>query len=59
MYDNWHLKTLFGRRNQARTLSDGWVDGLDPLFPRQERMPFWQETCLWLCQTYPWEHIVN
>jgi len=32
-YKNWRLKTLFGRRSQARTSPDGRVDGPEPLFP--------------------------
>jgi len=40
-HKNWHLTTLFGRRSQARTLPDGWVDEPEPLFPHQEEMPFW------------------
>jgi len=35
-YKNWHLKTLFGRRSQVRSLPDGWVDGPEPLFPRRD-----------------------
>jgi len=40
-YKNWHLKTLFRRRSQARTSPDGWVDGPEPLFSPQEGTPFW------------------
>jgi len=27
--------------------------------PPQEGTPFWSESRLWLCQTYPREHIVS
>jgi len=37
MYKNWHLKTHFGRRSQARTLPDGWLDKPEPLFPPPPR----------------------
>ena len=39
-YKNWHLKTVFGRRSQARTSPDGQVDRPEPLFPPQEGTPF-------------------
>ena len=36
-YKNWHLKTLFGRRSQARTLRDEWVDDPEPLSPTSKK----------------------
>jgi len=41
MYKNWHLKTVFGRRSQVRTLPGGRVEGPEPRFPPQEGTPFW------------------
>jgi len=58
-YKNWHLKTLFGRRSQARTLPDGRVDGPEPLFPPPRRDGFLVRVAPLTLSDYPREHIVN
>ena len=44
-YRNWHLKTLFGRRSQARTSPDGRVDGSELLFPPPKKGCLFGKSC--------------
>jgi len=41
-----------------KILPDGQADEPEPLFlPKKSHL--FGKSCLWLCRTYPWEHIVN
>jgi len=44
-YKNWHLKTLFERKSQARTLPDGWVDEPETLFSPSKKGRLFGESC--------------